>query len=214
MIEEAAGFVLAGGQSTRMGTDKALVDFCGKPLIAHAVGCLHGAGLPAQIAGARLDLAAFAPVVHDPMPDRGPLAGIGAALAQCSANLAVFLSVDMPLFPASPLAFLAVRAAITAHAVTLFAVNGFPQTFPAAVRRDALPTLQAELEHGSGGCFAAFRAAAQARGQQVAVLPVEFLVQCGQLTHPHALLPSRWFANVNSPGDLERAATWLQAAIA
>lgn len=214
MIQEAAGFVLAGGQSTRMGADKALVEFCGKPLIAHAVDCLRNAGLPAQIAGARSDLASFAPVVHDPAPDRGPLAGICSALAQCSADLAVFVSVDMPILPPSALTFLAARAAITAQAVTLFAVNGYPQTFPVVVRRDALPALQADLEHGSRGCFAAFRAAAQACGEQIAVLPVEFLVQSGHLAHPNALPASRWFVNVNAPRDLQRAWIWLEAAIA
>ena len=214
MIEEAVGFVLAGGQSTRMGTDKALIELRGKPLIAHAVECLRNAGLRAHISGARSDLAGFAPLIHDPTPHRGPLAGICAALAQSSAEVAVFLSVDMPLFPASALAFLAARALVAAQAVTLFAVNGFPQTFPAAVRRDALPALQAELDHGSGGCFAAFRAAAQARGEQVAVLPVELLVQTSHIAHPKALPASRWFANVNTPCDLQRASAWFGAAIA
>lgn len=50
---DAVGFVLAGGKSSRMGTDKALLEFRGEPLIARAIGILKAVGLPVCIAGAR-----------------------------------------------------------------------------------------------------------------------------------------------------------------
>ena len=81
---DAAGFVLAGGQSSRMGSDKALVEFGGRPLIAHAVGILRTAGLSVSIAGARAEIRAslesYAPVIPDAEAGRGPLGGICAAL--------------------------------------------------------------------------------------------------------------------------------------
>ena len=97
----AAGFVLAGGQSSRMGRDKALVHLAGKPLIEHALGILLNAGLPAAIAGGKPALAAFAPLVEDRHSAQGPLGGICAALAATHARFAVFLPVDLPLIPAS-----------------------------------------------------------------------------------------------------------------
>jgi len=55
--QDSAGFVLAGGLSSRMGTDKALVEFDGQPMICRAIEILRAAGLPVSIAGARSSLA-------------------------------------------------------------------------------------------------------------------------------------------------------------
>ena len=207
---EAAGFVLAGGRSSRMGRDKALLELgskplCGQPLVAHALGILRAAGFEASIAGGDPSLASFAPLVPDRLPDLGPLSGICNALASTPAQYAVFLSVDAPFLPASLLRFLLHHAQITAHAVTVCSLNGFAQTFPAVVNRVALPWLSRELEAARGGCFAAFQAAAAALNQPMSVLAVEELAQCGQATHPHALPPLRWFMNVNTEAEFERA---------
>ncbi|MGA2889872.1 MAG: molybdenum cofactor guanylyltransferase [Terracidiphilus sp.] len=202
---DVAGFVLAGGRSSRMGTDKALQIFAGQPLVVHALSLLRQAGLQASIAGARSPLVVFAPVVEDPQPDMGPLGGICAALAVTSASRAVFLSVDLPLLPASLVVFLQHHACITGAAVTLTSVNGFPQTFPAVVCRSTLPALHSELEAGRRGCYSAFQATATRMGQPLSVLPVELLVQSGHVAHPDDLPAARWFLNVNTPADLHRA---------
>ena len=203
--EIAAGFVLAGGESRRMGHDKALVEFAGQPLIAHALRILGEAGLDARIAGARVDLDRFAPVVADAEPGRGPLGGICAALAACDKQLAVFLTVDLPLLPASLVTLMVHRAKITGAAVTLPSVSGFAQTFPAVVSRAVLPELQNALKSASGGCYAGFELAAARLGQRVALFATEYLVQAGQVAHPDGLPPAMWFLNVNSPAGLRRA---------
>jgi molybdopterin-guanine dinucleotide biosynthesis protein A len=203
----ACGFVLAGGQSSRMGTDKAVVELNGITLIARALATLRAASLEPAIAGARSDLGAYAPVVSDAESDLGPLSGVCAALSATSAGLAVFLPVDLPLLPPSLITYLLQHARITDAAITLASVNGFPQTFPAVVARRALPTLQAELLGGRRGCYLAFKAAAAQLGEQVNVLPVEFLVQAGQVVDPLNLPATRWFHNLNTPRDLIAAAT-------
>jgi molybdenum cofactor guanylyltransferase len=206
---DAAGIVLAGGQSSRMGQDKALLQFAGRPLIVHALSLLRNAGLSASIAGARpsarSSLAAFAPVVEDPHPDLGPLAGICAALASTSASHAVFLPVDLPFLPSSLLVFLLHHALITRRAVTVPSVNGFDQTFPAVLGRAALPELQSELAAGRRGCFSAFQGAASGLGQPISRVAVELVAQSGHVSHRHGLPPAQWFLNLNSPADLERA---------
>jgi len=72
------GAVLAGGQSTRFGTDKALAEFDGHTLIARAVDALAGWCEHVVVIGRET---APAPTLPDwPGPDMGPLAGIAAAL--------------------------------------------------------------------------------------------------------------------------------------
>jgi len=216
---DAAGFVLAGGRSSRMGEDKALVRFAGKPLVERALETLRQADLEPSIAGARSSVAfqslkAFAPVVEDAEAGLGPLSGICAALESTDARWSVFLPVDLPLLPATLVAFLLNHARITGHAVTLSSVNGFAQSFPAVVDRAALPALRTALEAGRGGCFAAFQASCAALNQSMAILQVESLIQAGQVAHPGRLIPARWFLNVNQPRDLCRAETCFTGRIA
>ncbi len=201
----AAGFVLAGGESRRMGRDKALVEFAGEPLVARAIGIMREAGLEARIAGARAELDAFAPVIVDAEPGRGPLGGICAALAVCTEPRAVFLPVDLPLLPASLIGYLIRRAEVTQSAITLASIGGFAQTFPAVIDRAVLPALEAELDAGRGGAFAALHAAAAALGQRVQTVAVEYVAQSGQAAHPQGLPAGLWFLNGNSPVELRRA---------
>jgi molybdopterin-guanine dinucleotide biosynthesis protein A len=212
--EEIAGFVLAGGESRRMGRDKALTVLAGKPLIEHALGILRDAGLEARIAGARSDLSRFAPVVADAEPGRGPLGGICAAFAACPAKRIVFLPVDLPLLPASLITFLVHRTLVTTVPVTIVLVTGFRQSFPVVIDRAALPSLQLSLERGAGGCFAAFEKAAANLGHQVSGVPVEYAAQAGQLAHPAGLPPAFWFLNANTPQDLLRAEALLGRRVA
>lgn len=199
------GFVLAGGYSRRMGRDKALLTFKGTPLIRHALGILRAAGLDAAIAGAHVDLSAFAPIIPDVSPGLGPLSGICSALAISAARYAVFLPVDLPLIPAALIVYLLRHAAITKSAFTAVSVAGFVQTFPAVIVRDAAATLNSRLHSSDRNCLAAFHAASRALSQPVSVLPVEWLLQAGQISHALALPAFQWFLNVNTPNDLVRA---------
>jgi molybdenum cofactor guanylyltransferase len=208
--DRVSAFILAGGHSTRMGRDKALLPFAGQPLVVHALALLAEAGLPATILGNRPDLRSFAPVIDDAEPGQGPLAGICAALASTSARHAVFLSVDQPLLPASLLKYLLRHAFTTASAVTVASVNGAAQTFPAVLDRSLLPTLQQDLAARRLGCLAAFQSAAAAVHEVYSAVSVEYLTQSGQVAHPFGLPAARWLLNLNTPTDLARAERFAQ----
>ncbi len=203
----AAGFVLAGGESRRMGTDKALVRLDGELLIVRALDILREAGMEPSIAGARSDLSAYGRVLED--AGRGPLGGICAALASTEAQYAVVISVDAPLIPSSLVSFLLGSARRTDAGITLLSVSGFVQTFPAVIHRSLLPMLQSQLDAGNDGCYGAFRAAAEQTGRPLRISSVEYLVQAGQVEHSLALPAASWFLNVNTPADLARAQALL-----
>lgn len=212
--DPVASFLLAGGRSSRMGADKALLTLNGQPLIANALATLRQAGLTPSIAGGHPALAAFAPLLPDPTPHLGPLSGICSALASTTAELSVFLPVDLPLLPAPLFTLLLNHAQITGSAVTLVSVSGFPQTFPVVIRQSALPALQTELAARRLGCFSAFQAAAAALDAPPSVLPVEYLLQSGQIAHPAGLPAAWWFLNLNTPADLTRAQLRSQSVFA
>jgi len=93
------GVVLAGGRSTRMGCDKALLDWRGRPLLERQLDALRASGVDdVRVSGDR-------PAYHgvaDARPGLGPLAGL-AAIAGATSGEAdlVVIPVDIPLLQAT-----------------------------------------------------------------------------------------------------------------
>jgi molybdopterin-guanine dinucleotide biosynthesis protein A len=92
------GVVLAGGESRRMGRDKALVEVDGEPLWKRQVGVLQVAGAGRVVLVRRLGQEAigYPDCVFDSFGECGPLAGIHAALEIGGYPLVGVLAVDMP----------------------------------------------------------------------------------------------------------------------
>ena len=111
------GFLLAGGKSSRMGADKAFLDFGGQTLLDRALAVMGAVcgkvtivGDPASLRNMESSKSAaakyFDRVVADIFPGCGPLAGIHAALVHSPAELNLMLAVDMPFVSGELLAFL------------------------------------------------------------------------------------------------------------
>ena len=97
-MTDIRGYVLAGGKSSRMGSDKALLNMEGQTAIERQCEiletfCVQGV----FIAGARSsELSKFSwPVIQDSMLDQGPLIGIISALQHAENGIAVILAVDL-----------------------------------------------------------------------------------------------------------------------
>jgi molybdopterin-guanine dinucleotide biosynthesis protein A len=89
------GIVLAGGQSTRMGRDKAMLRWNGRPLIEHQLALLRAAGVDEVRASGHRP--AYDGIV-DALPQIGPLGGLAGVATELEddAELLV-IPVDMPL---------------------------------------------------------------------------------------------------------------------
>jgi len=205
--ESAAGFVLAGGRSSRMGSDKALALFGGIPLVQIALEAFAEAGIPARIAGARSDLSEFGAQLPDLSPESGPLGGIHAALSASSAEWNVFLPVDLPLMPPSLLMSLLGRAQLTRLPVTAATLNGRLEPFPVVLHASALPAIAERLTAGQTACHRAWETIPAELGASLDAVSVETLLQCGQCAPGRrrvGLPPVLWFQSANTPEELAR----------
>ena len=88
--------VLAGGQSRRMGRDKALLPLGGQTLIERVLAAAHPLAYPRLIVGAPATYAHLGlPVLPDRRPKLGPLGGLYTALDATAAPV-LLLACDLP----------------------------------------------------------------------------------------------------------------------
>ncbi len=116
-MTELGAIILAGGKSSRMGRDKASLDFAGEALLARVTGIVARAATIVVVVAAPgqtiPDLEKSIRVVRDEVPDEGPLRGISTGLAALDGLVeAVFVgTTDAPfLHPAFVVRLAALRA--------------------------------------------------------------------------------------------------------
>ncbi|MCI0582534.1 MAG: molybdenum cofactor guanylyltransferase [Chloroflexi bacterium] len=102
-LDDVVGIVLAGGRSTRFGTDKLAIEVDGRPLLHHAIEAVAAVAIrvivvasPGTDPALPAELEARVHVVHDPESFGGPLVGLAAALAEADAPIALVVGGDMP----------------------------------------------------------------------------------------------------------------------
>jgi len=155
---DRAAFVLAGGQSTRMGVDKAFVQLEGCTLLAHALALAKSVTSDVRIVGSRQKFTAFGEVVEDEFPQHGPLAGIHAALRGSVAELNLILAVDMPFVEVRFLKYLLEEAARHESAmVTIPRAAGAWQTLCAVYRKPFADLAEQALRQGKNKIDPLFR---------------------------------------------------------
>lgn len=93
-----AGFVLVGGHSSRMGQDKALLEFQGSTLVSRIAECVRGVTGNVTLIGPpnRYHDLGYT-VIADRATGYGPLGGVYTALVSTRAEWNLIVACDMPL---------------------------------------------------------------------------------------------------------------------
>jgi molybdopterin-guanine dinucleotide biosynthesis protein A len=185
--------ILAGGESRRMGRDKALLPFDGPAMLARVAARALETGYPVMVVGrARPEGWDIGQVrfVEDNAPGAGPLRGIVTALGASGGDV-IAVACDMPLLDAHALRWLASLHEPGGNGVVvmregrmepLFSLYGFT----------LLSRFEARLAAGE----LAMKEAIEACGLRGVEAPPEI---------------ARLLTNVNTPGDLEELSRALRA---
>ncbi len=219
MPPDVGGYVLAGGRSSRMGRDKALLELVGRPLVSRAVLKLERVSRDVRILSSNDALGEFAPVVPDLHPGCGPLGGIEAALADSAHDWNLILPVDVPFLPTAFLDWwVRMVSAQEGLRLGMFRVDEVPQPALLMIHREIGPYVSASLGRGEYKLMPALRACAEALAAKRGVfcgavfqsLPVDEHLQFegtawAKITEAQRANQSRWFANLNTPEDFDEA---------
>lgn len=152
-FKDVEAVILAGGQSRRMGRDKAGLAIGGERLLARLAREFQTVGIPVRLAvgeRSRLPLATDLGLeaVVDARPGDGPLRGIEAALRRLQRDWLLVWTCDAPGLPLAALAPLLAQARAAAASAAAFATAEGPEPLLACYHRRCLVELAAYLEHG------------------------------------------------------------------
>ncbi len=148
------GLVLVGGKSTRMGTDKAFLDYHGKPQYAVTVDILRGLGVESYISCREEQAAQFIDnqkVITDTFLELGPFGAILSAFREEPNAAWLVVACDLPLLDAETLQFLIENRNPHLTATSFKSPEskeGFPEPLIAIWEPRAYPTLLQFLAQG------------------------------------------------------------------
>lgn len=92
-----SGFILAGGLSTRMGTDKAFLKIAGEPSLGRMINIIRPFCHNVAVSGMKEDYQVFnTEMIADLVTGIGPISGIYSSLKFSNSDWNLLISVDVP----------------------------------------------------------------------------------------------------------------------
>jgi molybdopterin-guanine dinucleotide biosynthesis protein A len=143
-----SGAILAGGQSRRMGRDKAALLIQGEPLLRRTARLLRTITPDVAIIGPteRAALAPDVPVIPDRWPNQGPLGGIATALQALAGEVVLVVGCDMPFL--NPALLSAMISLAPGYDAVVVRTDGRAHPLHAVYQRRCLPVLKEQLLAG------------------------------------------------------------------
>ncbi|HET7118404.1 MAG TPA: molybdenum cofactor guanylyltransferase [Hanamia sp.] len=140
-------YILAGGKSSRMGTDKGLLLFNGKPLVQKVIEELSPVVNEVIIVSNNHEYEQFGlKVIGDLIKDNGPAGGIHAALSNAKSEQIFIVSCDMPFITAHAAKYIMQHAVHSQIALPLN--HGKIQPLFGVYSRQCLPKWKRLIEQG------------------------------------------------------------------
>jgi len=198
-----AGYILAGGGSTRFGRDKALVQVGGTLMLERMIRLVCSVTRQIRIVAASGKYEAFGvEIVEDRWTGEGPLGGIITALEDAAKSAAppewnLIVSCDMPFLTQEWLAFLDERAAKSEGQVVFAHSASGAEPLCACWRTDAAAELRRGFERGVRKVM-----------EGIALLRTEVLDETDWRRFDSS---GRLFWNMNTAADYEGARRVLEA---
>jgi molybdopterin-guanine dinucleotide biosynthesis protein A len=175
----SAGYLLVGGRSSRMGSNKALLPFGGGALAAHVARAVEAAAGSVTLVGPGEGLPF--PAIPDLFPGEGPLGAAVTALRHSGAEWNLIAACDMPELSAEFLSGLIAEArGCGVEALIPLGAEGVPQPLCAMYHRECLAAFEA-----------AFAAGIRSMKEAVKTIRVQWLT-------PKEF---KYFRNVNTPEE-------------
>lgn len=197
---EIAGFILAGGESSRMGRDKALLEFEGVPLLTRTARLVESVvAAPPAVIGNPASYRSFGlRMIADDWPGAGPLGGIATALRVSSTAWNLIVACDLPYLTREWLAYVAARASDSLGDAVLAMNAKGAEPLCAMYHKRCEGVIRAELAGGTRKVTDGLR---QLVVEMIGPLEWKSFDSSGLL-----------FKNMNSPEDYEEAKSRLREA--
>lgn len=185
--------IMAGGKSSRMGTDKSFIRLSGRPMIEHVLEEVSDLGNELIIIAnepanyQHLDLPTYADII----PDKGPLGGLYTALFRSSKPHVLVVACDMPWLNQGLLNYM---ISIREQADAIVPMwREHPEPLHAIYSQDCLPAIESRLSDGELQMVSFYE-----------LIRVHYVEKSKIVRFDPG---GRSFANVNTPKDLEEAST-------
>lgn len=183
--------IMAGGKSSRMGTDKSFVSILGKPMVEHVLDQIRGLGGETIIMTNNVDHYSYLglAIYGDLYPDYGPLGGLHAALYHASLPSVLVVACDMPWL--NPLLLNYLAGLRNSADVIVPRWHNYPEPLHAVYSKTCLAAIEENLQLGQLKTISFY--------EQVNVRYVE-REELAQFDPA-----GRSFSNINTPGELTAA---------
>jgi molybdopterin-guanine dinucleotide biosynthesis protein A len=192
LIDQLSIYILAGGKSSRMGTDKGLRTLGHQMVIEHILETCCKMSDAVFIVTSNEDYTQFnIPLIRDVIKNAGPAGGIDALMHHTTNELNMVISCDMPFVDVKSMEYMIAQSA--EHAITIPMLNNYPEAMFGLYKKECQSQWrQLLLEH-------TYKMSDLIAHFNPKFVDGNFLQQ----QNP------RLFTNLNTPEDLDKAEQWL-----